>query len=108
MNLVDLFAIIPFFLDLIIGGLQVRLHHHVALDNTEAEREPTKPLTYSQAIKIKNLAIVKKTFFSSSFLLCLSLTHHLISETESSSKYTIILTLYFSYMEHTSKGIIIT
>ncbi len=25
MNLVDLFAIVPFFLDLIIGGLQVRL-----------------------------------------------------------------------------------
>lgn len=27
MNLVDLFAILPFFLDLIIGGLQVRRRH---------------------------------------------------------------------------------
>ena len=94
MNLVDLFAIIPFFLDLIIGGLQVRLHHHKLL----AEKEnPQNPLPTLKTYKTQESQLLKKLFFSSSFLLCLSLTHHLISETESSSKYTIINSLFFIY-----------
>ena len=45
MNLVDLFAIIPFFLDLIIGGLQVRLHHHAtALETRWRKENPENPL----------------------------------------------------------------
>jgi len=41
MNLVDLFAIVPFFLDLIIGGLQVRKKERKK-DKKERKKERKK------------------------------------------------------------------